>query len=98
MLMISKTRGGAGESRLTFLRKVVATMRKMVVGNTKRETLIGDGLTRTWTYLHLAPFKVISSLTSRFELEIETTALRILSKFSDSWRTPHHKKNSKLRA
>jgi len=57
----------------------VATMRKMVNGKTQRDNLdSGDDGTKFYN-LHLPPIKVISSLTSRFEHEIETTALRILN-------------------
>lgn len=39
MLKICKTRGGVGVIQLTFLRKFVATMRKMVNGKPQRDNL-----------------------------------------------------------
>lgn len=42
MLKIKKTRGGVGVIRLTFLRKYVATMRKMVFGKMTRKKKAGD--------------------------------------------------------
>jgi len=96
MLMISKTRGGVGLIQLLFLEKNVATMRKMVNGKPNRDNLnSGDDWTYTWNYERLPPNKVISSLTSRFDLEIETTALRILNSLQWLAETTHHKKNSK---